>query len=296
MNILVTGATGAVGKEIISHLANLVSVKIMTINRNTSKASALFTQPNIANISTNELEKIESFDPNYIIHLATLYTSRNDSDIIEPIIEANILFGIKLLDALKNCRNIIAFLNFGTFAEYGNSQKQIDNIYLYSATKTAFRVFLNYYSTSFNFKYVHIVPYTIYGGKDEVKKIIDYIYDSLNSHEPVKTTLGLQELDFIHIEDVTEFVTQLIYENKVMLAENGETIYLGTGKPTSIRKIAELFETYSGLKCNLTWGALPYRDRDIMKAIAPSESLVKYNFRPTIDIEQGIKKYLKLNS
>lgn len=296
MNIVVTGATGTVGRNLVEYLGNTPNVNILTINRDITKACYLFKQPNVTNIGLNELDKIESFDPNYIIHLATLYTSRNDSEILCPLIESNILFGLRLLDALKHCKNIDVFLNFGTFAEFGNTTKFIDNLYLYSATKTAFRVFLDYYSSLYKIKYVHIVPYTIYGGNDSIKKIIDYIYDSLDSPEPIKTTLGYQKLDLIHLNDIIMFIHTLLCENKISLSENRETIYLGTGIGTNLRQIALEFEKLTNKKCNLDWGALPYRERDIMQAIAPKGSLQKYNYTPRITVKEGLTMYLNSKS
>ena len=63
---------------------------------------------------------------------------------------------------------------------------EINNAYLYSATKTAFKQLLKYYSDLNHYKYINIIPYTIYGEKDSQKKLIDYVKDSLESQEPIK--------------------------------------------------------------------------------------------------------------
>ena len=291
--ILITGATGFVGRHLIATPPySVADIEILTVNLNIEEAEQLLPNTKCTHILTTEYDKIISFNPDIVIHLATLSTSRNDSEIIKPMLEANVEFGVNLLSALAKCNNMKLFVNIGTFAEYRFGTDKISNAYLYSATKSAFRCFVDYYSNLSGFKYITAIPYTIYGGSDTAKKIIDYIRDSLNAEVPVKMTKGEQIIDFIHIKDVVNFFIKIIenMQNIVDTIPNGENFYVGTGVGTKIRDLAKIIEISENKKCNIEWGGLPYRPMDIMYAVAPIEkNNPLINWKSKISIEEGIK-------
>ena len=238
-------------------------------------------------VLAENIKDIKYFNPEIIFHLAAKVTSSDSTEIVEDLVVSNILFGVKLLDVLKDCHELKLFVNIGTFAEYRSGYSHIDNAYLYSATKTAFRTFLDYYTNLCGYKYLHIVPYTIYGGEDSAKKIIDYIKESMDADIPVKMSGGDQVLDFIHIDDVVNFLIYIIKNMHVfLLLKNAETIHIGTGIGTSIRELARIEEKKYGKKANIAWGALPYRNKDVMHAIAPVEKLRMLGWEHKIRLEK----------
>lgn len=280
MRILITGATGFVGRHFIPFLVqNAPSSEILTINRSITRAEELFPFDNCNHISVDQLSEVYKFEPEIVFHLASFVTSRNDLEAVEHILQTNIVFGVQVLEALKRCKTIKLFVNVGTCAEYRFGPSKIDNAYIYSASKTAYRQFLSYYSTLIGFKYVHIVPYTIYGGEDSQKKIIDYICDSFDSSEPIKMSKGEQILDFIHVDDVSYFFVYLMRIHDQL--NSGEILHLGTGKGTSILELSTIMEKKHNKKCNINWGSLPYREMDVMYAVAPIGRLIQLGWKAT---------------
>ena len=287
MNILITGATGFVGSNLIPVLLQDSNNHLTLVVRNIKKAKSLFGD-NVNYVSTNKLEDIQLYSPSYVIHLASYLTSSNDNTSMEKILEANILFGTRLLNILKEINSVQLFVNFGTFAEYRLGPSEINNAYLYSSTKTAFKSILSYYATLSNYKYINIIPYTIYGGVDTQKKVMDYIIDSLDSNQPLKMSGGEQILDFIHINDVVSFIIYVL-KNTQRFIENTTTEYhLGTGRGTSIKEAAKIIESIYNKKCNIEWGGLPYRPMDVMHAVAPIAKLLEIGWRPSIYLKDGI--------
>ena len=275
MRVVITGGTGFIGQNLIPLLFQRIpDVEVLMISRNVEKSEFLyphFIYSNCKQVHTSQLDEVIKFNPELVIHLATLTTSNDNTDLIPSMLSANIEFGVLLLDALSKCSDFKLFVNTGTFAEFRYGAQLYDAAYLYGATKTAFRIFLKYYAEKYNFKYVTAVPYSVYGGKKTVKRVIDYIYESLGAVRPIGMTEGKQILDFIHVDDVANFFVQIIlnpisFYDKVT---NGLDFHLGTGKGTSIRELAKIIEKKYGKSCNINWGALPYRDRDIMYAVAP---------------------------
>lgn len=298
MKILITGATGYVGRRVVKQLiTQLVDVEIMTLNRNVEKAINLMPYEECKHVDiTNLDEAVKQFMPEICLHLATLSTSRNDKDIIEPIIDTNIVFGVKLLNAIKEVGSLKLFINTGSFAEYREGiECGFKDAYLYTATKSAFRHFVEYYATLSGYKCITVVPFTIYGGDDTAKKLMDYMMESIDAIEPVKMSPGEQVLDFIHVDDVVQF-----YVNAVKCVEDiknmsqGETYFVGTGVGTRVRDLANEIEELLHRKLNIEWGGLNYRPLDVMRAIAPIEKNNKIiNWDAKISLRQGIEQLIR---
>ena len=292
MKVVLTGITGFVGQELMPMLKKECrGHEFLTLNIDVNDAKEKYPYSDYANfkhVHTTDLKSVIDFNPDMVLHLATVTTSRNDTEIIHPMISANIEFGVLLLDALSKCTNMKLFVNTGSFAEFRYGEGKYDNAYLYSASKTAFRSFLDYYSSLGGYKYINAIPYTVYGGKMTVKRLLDYIYESLDAPEPVNMTGGEQVLDFVHVSDVASFFVQSIvnFERFIKL-NNGENIHLGTGIGHTIREVASVIENKTGKKANINWGALPYRERDIMYAVAPvGKNYDKIGWKANINITQ----------
>lgn len=300
MKIALTGITGFIGQNLMPQLLTTdKDNQFLTINRDVNKAHKLFplsTYKNFIHISTNELYKLIEYNPDIVIHLATLSTSRCDTEIIRPLLAANIEFGVLLLDALSQCENLKLFVNTGSFAEYRYNPEHLDDAYLYSATKTAFRSFVDFYShIGHGFRYITAIPYSVYGGNMTIKRLFDYIIESQNAKKPIDMTAGEQVLDFIHVDDVASFYTHIIehYMFFLTLPENGMEFHLGTGRGTSIREVALLIEEASQRKCNINWGGRPYREQDIMYAVAPVNKNKNCGWKANISLKDGINSFIE---
>jgi nucleoside-diphosphate-sugar epimerase len=283
MNILITGATGFIGSHLLPKLSRY-TLKVVV-----RKYSDIIDK-NMQILLNKDLEhfrcEIERFSPEVVIHLASCMIKNDDFSSIENIIESNIIFTTVLLKSLRNTP-VKYFINTGTFAEYYLNDGILNPAYLYSASKNAARYIIKYFKNLMGFKAINIIPYTVYGKKSREKKIIDYIFDSLNSDIPVEMTQGEQVLDFVHVDDVTDFYADCV-ENRERLSD--ETDYhLGTGVGTSIRELVKLIENKTNKKANILWGKRPYRDLDIMKSIAPLENIKKLGWFPRISLEAGLE-------
>lgn len=298
MRIALTGITGFVGMNLMPQLLALGSdYEFLTLNIDVEEAERKYPKAQYANfrhVHTTDLEALVAFNPEIVLHLATVTTAANNTEIIHPMLAANIEFGVLLLDALQRCDNLKLFVNTGSFAEYRFGPDHFDSAYLYTATKTAFRAFVKYYSElGRGFRYITAVPYSVYGGQMTVKRLFDYLAESLDAATPVDMTAGEQVLDFIHVDDVAGFFAYVVAhpEEFLQLPDNGAEFHLGTGVGTSIREVAALMEQLSGKHCNIHWGARPYRERDIMHAVAPIErNLCRWHAQ--ISLEAGIQKLL----
>ena len=293
MEILITGSTGYVGRHLVPKLIGK-GHEVLEITRNISKSNQLYGDKTKKYQISDDQEKftkeVTQFKPEVVIHLAAYLSANDDYATLQKLLNSNIEFLCRLLDTLKSTE-LKLFINTGTFAEYYKGDKVLDPAYLYAATKTASRSFLDYYSKVYYFKQATVVPYTIYGGKDSQKKIIDIIYESIESKELIDLSPGEQVLDFIHVDDVADFYVQLVEQHQILPQKSN--FQLGTGKGHSLKQVAALIEEVSGKKTNINWGGKPYRPSDVMFAVA-DESIKKLELMWDISysLEKGIIDYL----
>lgn len=295
MKILITGSTGYVGQILLPKLIDL-KYKIFEVTIEPEKSKSLYADKTQQfYFSDNTLIKlsseVEKFGPDVVIHLASYLTSSDKYNDMIRLLDANINFTCTILDSLKNSK-IKLFINTGSMAEYFKGNGKLDPAYLYAATKSASRVFVDYYSKVYNFKYITVIPYTIYGKNFNQKKIIDIIYDSFYSNDPLELTEGNQLLDFIHVDDVTDFYLLLL--KKINSFKNGDVFHLGTGRGHSLREIENIMSKIIKKKPNIKWGAKKYRYRDVMYAVANiSKQYRKFGWKAKINIEDGIRKMIQ---
>jgi CDP-paratose synthetase len=286
VRILVTGATGFIGSNLLAKLTGYdVGIVVRNIIESMDKDKQI--------VIDDDLQKfrnaVKSFDPEIVFHLATYSNSNDDISSIKNIIDSNILFTSIMLDSLKDT-HVKLFVNTGTFAEYYFNDEILNPAYYYAASKTAVRYIIKYFKNIIGFNTINVIPYTVYGGRSRTKKVIDYIIDSLDSNVPIEMTNGEQILDFVHVDDIADFFIYCI--RKINDLMDGMDYHIGTGIGTSIRELAATIEAKTGKKAYIQWGARQYRRSDIMKAIAPLENIKGLDWTPKISLEEGLTRLI----
>lgn len=297
MRVLITGATGFIGQNLIPRLSELSETTAMLLCRDVPNAMVKYKdipQHQVQIVAAEDWDAVIQFNPDIVLHLAAFSTAANDWVSADKLLDANIVYGTHLLLALSQCPALKIFVNTGSFAEYRYGPRHIDNAYLYSATKSAYRAIVDYYARLDGYKYITAVPYSVYGGKPTVKRIMDYMMDAMDAPSPVDMTAGEQVLDFVHVDDVVEFYLSVCQQpNAFLQMEQGYEFHLGTGRGHTLREVAHELENITGRSLNIHWGGRPYRERDTMYAVAP----ISYNsevglWRSHISLHEGLARFV----
>ncbi len=291
MRVIITGATGFVGRTLIPRLLSAGVGDLTLLVRNAGKAAAMFGDAPVKIISTEDadwMDRVEKSNPDAALHLAALYTGRHDRESAANLIASNITFTALLLEALSrtDCRH---FISIGTFSEFRNGDGKYSPNNLYSATKTAERPIVRYYQSISSWNWIDVIVYSPYGRRNASKKVIDYMVDAFDSASPVAFTKGEQVLDFVHVDDMADFFCALLRKLPALSGEPYLRFHLGSGDGHSVREVGQAMEKIWGRKMNADWGGRPYSEQDIMYAVAPMEQTEEVlGWKPRISLEEGL--------
>jgi len=291
MNILVTGATGFIGKKLIQSLLSEHEVHIL-VRPNSNWESAGVKHVFIFDDNHQQLadylgnNKIEG-----IIHLASLYIAQHETNDIKDIILSNIYLGTALIEAAK-IAEVKWFLNTGTFWQNCLSDaEEYCPVNLYAASKQAFIDMARFYTESSSINFVTLKICDTYGKNDTRPKILNLFKRISESQETLSMSPGDQLLDLLYIDDVISGFLCLI---KHLVNKNiqGNEYVLRAQKRFTLKELATVYSKVSGKKLNIEWGGRPYRNREVMEPW--NGGVILPDWKPNFDVETGIKIFLEL--
>lgn len=276
----ITGGTGFLGSHIIRRF--IASGHSITILKRTSsivtRLDDLRTSVRFIDLDRDDVRKLMFAEPpDVVIHCATDYgrkpCARSD------IVEANLLMPLRLLEiAIES--GVKTFMNTDTFLDKGVSA--------YSLSKKHFRDWLA--ASSDRIACVNVILEHFYGPTDDPTKFVSLVVKSLlEAVAEIPLTPGMQQRDFIHIDDVVSAFAVI----EKAAAGYGTGFYefeIGTGKTISIRDFVGLVKELTGnTRTKLLFGAIPYRSNEVMNAKVNLTRILELGWRPMIDLRSGIQ-------
>lgn len=291
---ILTGATGFVG----SNVANMLLEKghdvfiICRSKSNVKVLSKLLKKENIFRFDNNINNLIDYFKKvkcDCVINMASLVLVNHVTTDIEKLIDSNLTFTTYILEAMKigGTKNII---NTGTSWQHYNNE-EYNPVCLYAATKEAFEKLLEYYVKAIGFKCITLKLFDTYGEGDKRKKFLNILKEKSLSGEKLTLTKGEQQLDLTHVDDVASgYLKAFEYLDYIKYGEH-KKYAICTGRRLNLKEIVSIFEKETKLKTNADWGALDYRNREVMKPWSNYEVLP--NWKSNISFEEGVRRFVK---
>lgn len=289
MNILITGATGFIGRHLVRFLQNEHNVHILV--RPGSDYSFLCINRIIA--FENDIEGLVEYLQNEkidgIIHLASLYIPEHKSNQIEDLILSNVYLGSALLEASVKA-GVKWFLNTGTIWQNYGVPPQSDEycpVNLYAATKQAFMTIARYYTETSHIRFCTLKLCDTYGPDDTRKKLFSLFKRIAETGETLDMSPGEQKLDILYIDDVISGFSCLVNKLHDESAELLPEYVLSSGRQYTLKQLANIFQKTTQMKLNINWGMRTYRKREVM---IPYKGNIIENWSPLFNIEEGIGK------
>lgn len=291
MNLLITGATGFIGKNLIKSLEQKYNIFLL-IRETTdltfvSNYNFFCFKDNIDELSNY----IKKNNITGVVHLASLYVAQHKSDQVKDLILSNVYLGTAIIEASVQA-GVDWFINTGTFWQnYIHNKEQYCPVNLYAASKQAFADMAKFYTESYPIKFVTLKLCDTYGPNDTRRKFLTLFNEISITGESLDMSEGKQKIDILHIDDVIEGFKILIELIKKRNLKNLNNEYvLTSSKKYTLKEISLLFTNITGRNLNINWGKRVYRDREVMIPWEKGEILPHWKDR--ISLEEGIKEYL----
>jgi len=107
--------------------------------------------------------------------------------------------------------------------------------------------------------------------------------------------MGTQKRDFIYVSDVVSAYSKVL--NHVDELGQYSEFDVGTGEKTTIKdfvmKFCEIFcSIHPECTSQLNFGAIPYRDGELMDVSVDNSHLIALGWTPQVDLDEGIRKII----
>lgn len=279
--ILITGVTGFLGSYLAEALL-LKGCKVVALKRSTSslrRISRLASEIIFIDVETLDydlfFQRFNSID--VIIHTATCYGRQQES--VSDIFAANTEFPLRLLDAGARA-GVKLFINTDTSLD-----KYLN---IYALSKNHLLQWGKFFSMHKRIRFINFKLEHFYGPGDDPSKFATYIINSCLQNIPeLKLTKGEQKRDFIYIDDVVSAYI-IMLENDHKLNEAFTEVELGSGISISIKNFVEMVHHLSCSHTSLNFGALPYREGEVMNSIADISVLSNLGWSCKYDLKTGL--------
>ena len=283
MKILITGANGIVGSELINSLP--INYKIYTItNKKLNRSIKKKISHNLIYKNNYlDLEKyVFSIKPDAVIHLATKWKKIDDENKKE-IIESNIIFSSFLIDICSKL-NLKFFINTSSYTQL-NEKGVYKPFNFYSASKHAFEKILYYYFLNSKTKVINLRIMNVYGSLRD-SRIVNYLFKAIHNKQKKIIINDINaKVDLVHIEDVVGALNSILISKKKDIYRDF-TYDISSRQQISIFNLIKLIEKVCGYKFTLIKNKKFFNQ--YLKKPFRSKRLINWNNK--ISLRNGLKK------
>ena len=295
--VVITGATGMIGKTLIEYLLKKDIEILAVIRQNSKRGQDLPKHQNLKIVGCNldnlrNLKIQEKYDT--FFHFAwdgTFGEARNDL----YIQNLNVKY---TLDAVELANNLgcTTFIGAGSQAEYGRVEGRISEETSqnpengYGIAKLTASRMSRILANKYNIKHIWTRIFSAYGPYDgEKTMIMSSIKEMLENKRSPNYTKGEQIWDYIYSEDVAK-AFYLIGEK----GKNNSVYCIAQGESRPLYEYIQIIKDAIDKSIKLNLGVIPYSEKQVMNLQANIDKLkTDTGFTPEFTFEKGIQNTIK---
>lgn len=272
MKVLVTGASGYLGRRLIKALdeeellLTYFSARGMKLNDSPREAWVDVESPDFFNVA-------REFAPDVVINAAGVYDNRPLADLIK----GNLTFPLSLMEALSKT-NLKRWINVNTALPRTLSA--------YALSKHQFGEWGDFYSGKYGFAFGNVLLQQFYGANDG--RFLSFVIQKLLNNELLDLTTCLQRRDLIHVEDTADGIIHLSRQNLSGYLD----VPLGCGVAPTLKEVVLFCQAEMSSKSEIHFGAVPLRSDEPMLCVADLSVMRSMGFLPKRKWKDGLREMI----
>ncbi len=291
MRVLVTGANGFVGGNLVPYLKTK-KFEILTTDVANSDVNGDLTDPNFVN---NELGTQE-FDA--IVHLAGMVSVPKSIEDPYGCYKINCFATLNLLNMAAG-KKLARFVYASSNNVYGPPKRlpvKEEDPYNprapYDYSKVVSENFVKSFNQHKTLPTTILRSWNLFGPHDQPTRAVPRFMKACLANEPIPLYNGGRDADnFYHVHNYCEAATLTLTSSKAV----GEIFNVGTGQETTVRQLAETVKEITGSKSKLQ--TLPPRTPLEAKPRRTNPSISKIKrilgYKPVLGLRDGLKQTLE---
>jgi len=293
--VLVTGASGTLGYNIVRHLGATHPTTHVRVLMRTLDETLFGDLPNV------DLEKVDmadfaasaravhAFQPNAIIHCAASGVRPSNIGWFEQI-HLNVSATVALFHAsceIPDCH----FIHVSTGLVYSQQDRPcrehdpIDTLHPYGASKAAADCLLRAGAERLKRHLTVVRPFSFTGLHDGGDRLFPSLLRAAAEGKPLPMSAGTQIRDFCAVQDVAEAIVMVLEEGTLP----GRDIFnIGSGKSISLRAIVASVCRQLDLDVELNLGAMPFHPYEPMQLVADTHLAQSMGWMPRTNLAYAV--------
>ncbi len=296
--VLVTGATGFIGAQLVARLL-AIGASVAIVYRSVSNLHRIADLLPQLDAFEADLEDwlairnaVQSIRPQFVFHLGARVDVSRDLHKTRAMIQTNLNGTMHLLLALDGV-DYQCFVNTGTCEEYGDNpvpfhESQVVNpVSPYSASKAAATVFCRMLHKTTNSPIVTLRPFLTFGPNQNLERLIPQAIMAALENRDLPMTGGQQTREFNYVTDIVDGYIRAAIQPAAL----GETINLGSGQPHTLREVVQLIYRLTKSEGEPKFGELAYRTGEAFEFYCDNTkafNLLKW--KPQVSLCDGLQQ------
>lgn len=292
MCVLVTGATGFIGRAFVSHLLTQPETAVSLLLRETYSGSKPLPPEFAARRDQFDIvyadlrnfrltvRAVREAEPDVVVHLAA-------AGVTDPFLNVDTAVRYNVTGTL----NLLRACFEKTFSTerliVARTPGEKSSMNAYAASKAAAWQFCEMYARTQSWPIGGAMIYQAYGPGQSARNVIPAALQAARSGQDFPMTAGTQQRDWVYIADVVAGLWQMVHQ----AVPAGETADLGTGQTTSVADVVRLIYEQFGQGGRPLIGHLPSRPGEEAVQVADvARTRALLGWETAVSLAEGISR------
>jgi len=293
--VLITGASGTLGYNVVRHLAlNHPEMSLLLLMRRPDpELFAGFgnvTMEQVDMADTDRLKQaVANFQPNAIIHSAASGVRPSAFSYFD-FVDLNVSATLHLFRAsceVDHCH----FINVSTGMVYGSQERPcresdpVNTLHPYGASKAAADCLLRAGAEKLNRHLTIVRPFSFTGLHDGGDRLFPTLLRCAQEGRPFVMSSGTQLRDFCAVQDVVDAIAMILEEGD---QPSRDIFNVGSGRSVSLGRIVHSVVKQLGLEVEVQMGARPFHPLEPMSLVADISRTQSLGWQPRTNLAYAV--------